>query len=46
MPQDVISTDFLNYSAGKMQSLHGDIATCLGKLTEGQTYEYVYNLGY
>ena len=38
MPEDVISTDFLNYSAGKMQSLHSDIATCLGKLTEEQIW--------
>ena len=38
MPEDVISTDFLNYSAGKMQSLHSDIAICLGKLTEEQIW--------
>lgn len=38
MPEDAISADFLNYSAGKMQSLHGDIASCLGKLSEEQIW--------
>ena len=39
MADNVISADFLNYSAGKMQSLHSDIATCLGKLTEDQIWQ-------
>ena len=39
MPEDVISADFLTYSAGKMQSLHGNVATCLGKLNEEQIWQ-------
>jgi uncharacterized damage-inducible protein DinB len=38
VPEQSIPTDFLTYSAGKMQSLHGNIATCLGKLTEEQIW--------
>lgn len=38
MADNVISADFLTYSAGKMQSLHGNIATCLGKLNEDQIW--------
>jgi hypothetical protein len=38
VPEDIISANFLAYSAGKMQSLHGDIATCLSKLTEEQIW--------
>ena len=39
MPEDVIPANFLAFSADKMQSLHGDIATCLGKLTEEQIWQ-------
>jgi hypothetical protein len=38
MPDDIIPASFLSFSAEKMQSLHGDIATCLGKLTEEQIW--------
>ncbi len=34
-----IAADFLAFSSNKMQSLHGDIATCLGKLTEEQIWQ-------
>ncbi|HXS12424.1 MAG TPA: DUF1572 family protein [Acidobacteriaceae bacterium] len=39
MPEDVISADFLAFSADKMQSLHSAIAACLGKLTEEQIWQ-------
>ena len=39
MPEDLISANFLAFSAQKMQSLHGDIGTCLGKLTEEQIWQ-------
>ena len=39
MADNVISADFLTYSAEKMQSLHGAIATCLDKLTEEQIWQ-------
>lgn len=35
----VIAADFLAYSAQKMQSLHGNIAVCLGKLSEEQIWK-------
>jgi uncharacterized damage-inducible protein DinB len=38
VPEQSIPADFLAFSATKMQSLHGDIATCLGKLTEEQIW--------
>jgi uncharacterized damage-inducible protein DinB len=38
MPDDLIAASFLAFSAEKLQSLHGDIATCLGKLTEEQIW--------
>ena len=38
MPEDVISAEFLNYSAKQLQALHGKIATCLGKLNEEQIW--------
>ena len=39
MPQDVISAEFLSYSAKQMKALHAKIATCLGKLTEEQIWQ-------
>jgi len=39
MPDDVISAEFLAYSAKQMQALHSKIATCLGKLTEEQIWQ-------
>ena len=39
MPENVIAAEFLAFSAKKMQSLHGDIASCLGKLTEAQIWQ-------
>ncbi len=39
MADNIISADFLTYSAGKMQSLHGNIAACLAKLTEEQIWQ-------
>ncbi len=39
MADNIISANFLAFSADKMQSLHGDIATCLGKLTEDQIWQ-------
>ena len=39
MSSDAAVADFLTYSAGKMQSLHGNIAACLGKLTEEQIWK-------
>jgi hypothetical protein len=39
MPDDAISANFLAFSADKMQDLYGDIATCLGKLTEEQIWQ-------
>jgi hypothetical protein len=41
MPEDIISANFLSFSAVKMQDLHGDIASCLGKLTE----EHIWHRG-
>jgi uncharacterized damage-inducible protein DinB len=38
VPEEKIAADFLAFSATKMQTLHGDIATCLGKLTEDQVW--------
>ena len=38
MPEDVISAEFLDYSAKQLQALHGKIATCLGKLNEEQIW--------
>jgi hypothetical protein len=37
--QDPVAADFLAFSATKMQDLHQDIATCLGKLTEEQIWQ-------
>lgn len=39
MPEDVISAEFLSYSAKQMQALHSKIATCLSKLTEEQIWQ-------
>jgi len=39
MSDDVISAEFLAYSAKQMQALHSKIATCLGKLTEEQIWQ-------
>ncbi|HTV09374.1 MAG TPA: DinB family protein [Candidatus Aquilonibacter sp.] len=39
MSNDAIATNFLAYSARRMQTLHGEIATCLGKLTEEQIWQ-------
>ncbi|HEY5330016.1 MAG TPA: DUF1572 family protein [Acidobacteriaceae bacterium] len=39
MPADSISADFLAHSAQRLQTLHNDIATCLGKLTEEQIWQ-------
>lgn len=39
MADNVISADFLAFSAKKMQDLHGTIATCLGKLSEEQIWQ-------
>jgi hypothetical protein len=39
VPTDAIAADFLAFSAQKMQTLHNDIATCLGKLTEEQIWQ-------
>jgi Protein of unknown function (DUF1572) len=38
MADETISATFLAYSAERVQSLHGTIATCLGKLTEEQIW--------
>ena len=38
MADNIIASDFLAFSAVKMQDLHQDIATCLGKLTEEQIW--------
>jgi Protein of unknown function (DUF1572) len=38
MADNVISANFLAFSATRMQDLHGCIATCLGKLTEEQIW--------
>jgi hypothetical protein len=38
MDDNVIPANFLAFSAEKMQDLHSDIATCLGKLTEDQIW--------
>jgi uncharacterized damage-inducible protein DinB len=38
VPDDSIAAIFLAFSAKKMQDLHRDIATCLGKLTEEQIW--------
>jgi hypothetical protein len=38
MPDDVIAAEFLAFSAKKMDDLHHDIASCLGKLTEEQIW--------
>lgn len=39
MPEDIISAEFLDYSAKQMRALHSKIATCLGKLTEEQIWQ-------
>jgi hypothetical protein len=39
MPDDVIAAEFLAFSAMKMDDLHHDIASCLGKLTEKQIWQ-------
>lgn len=39
MPNDAIAADFLAYSTKRMQTLHTEIATCLGKLTEEQVWQ-------
>lgn len=39
MAENVISADFLSFSAKKMQDLHGTISTCLGKLNEEQIWQ-------
>ena len=39
MSEQSISANFLAFSADKMQSLHGDIAACLGKLNEDQIWQ-------
>ena len=38
MADDIISAEFLSYSANQLQRLHTTIATCLGKLTEEQIW--------
>jgi uncharacterized damage-inducible protein DinB len=37
--QDAVAADFLAFSARKMQDLHHDIATCLGRLSEEQMWQ-------
>ena len=39
MSSDAAVANFLAFSAEKMQTLHGTIATCLGKLTEDQIWQ-------
>jgi hypothetical protein len=39
MSQDSIAAEFLAFSAVKLNDLHQDIATCLGKLTEEQIWQ-------
>jgi hypothetical protein len=39
VPEQSIPANFLAFSAERMQSLHSDIATCLGKLTEDQIWQ-------
>jgi uncharacterized damage-inducible protein DinB len=39
MPEDAISAEFLDHSVKRMQTLHNDIATCLGKLSENQIWQ-------
>lgn len=39
VPDQAIAADFLAFSSNKMQSLHGNIATCVGKLTEEQIWQ-------
>ena len=43
MADNVISADFLAFSAKKMQDLHGAIATCLGKLNDMQVHNKMAN---
>lgn len=38
MSSDAAVANFLAFSATKMQSLHGDIATCIAKLSEEQIW--------
>jgi uncharacterized damage-inducible protein DinB len=38
VPQQSIPADFLDYSAKRMKTLHTEIATCLGKLSEEQIW--------
>jgi hypothetical protein len=39
MSSDAAVANFLAFSSDKMQSLHSDIAACLGKLTEEQIWK-------
>ncbi|HEY4009958.1 MAG TPA: DUF1572 family protein [Acidobacteriaceae bacterium] len=38
MPEQSIPADFIDYSANRLDSLHNEIATCLGKLNEEQIW--------
>jgi hypothetical protein len=39
VPEEAIAATFLAYSAKRLQTLHAEIATCLGKLTEPQIWQ-------